>query len=192
MGDRLRFWVNLVFDKILLGFSDFGAGKSRVAPSLDFNALAFEILVDGEEVGDLPEHVGVDLGEVPDILVAWISFTYAENFLIAEPLVQHLKDTDGTDLHDTPRKAGCVDQDKTVDRIAIVSKSTGDKPVVARVMNGGVEVAVETEDIQFLVVLVFVAAFVGNLDHSVDDLGALGPYGEFQVIRHKSGFSSLM
>ena len=51
-------------------------------------------------MGDLPEHVGVDLGEVPDVLVAGVAFADAEDLLVAEPLVEHLQNADGADLHD--------------------------------------------------------------------------------------------
>ena len=52
-------------------------------------------------------------------------------------------------------------------------------------MDGGVEVAVETEDVELFVVLVLIDTLVGNLDDCVDDLGTVRPDGEFQVVRHK-------
>ena len=142
--------------------------------------FAFEILVDGEEVGDLAEHVGVDLGEVPDVLVARVVFADAEDFLVAEALVKHLKHADGADLHDAAGKAGGVDEDEAVDGVAVVGEGAGDEAVVAWIVDGGVEVAVETKDVEFLVVLVFVDALVGDLDDSVDDLGGLLPDWVFQ------------
>jgi hypothetical protein len=187
----LGFGVGLVVDEVLLGFGDLGAGKGGVAPALDFDALAFEVLVDGEEVGDLAEHVGVDLGEVPDVLVARIVFADAEDLLVAEALVEHLENADGTYLHDAAGEAGSVDEDEDVEGVAVVGEGAGDEAVVAGIVDGGVEVAVETEDVEFLVVLVLVAALVGDFDDGVDDLGAVRPNGKFQVVRHKSGISSL-
>jgi hypothetical protein len=177
--------VGFVVDEVLLGFGDLGASKGGVTLALNFDALAFEVLVDGEEVGDLAEHVGVDLGEVPNVLVARVVFADAENLLVAEALVEHLQNADGTDLHDTAGKAGSVDEDEDVEGVAVVGEGAGDEAVVSRIVDGGVEVAVETEDVEFLVVLVLVAALVGYFDDSVDDLGAVRPYGKFQVIRHK-------
>lgn len=181
LGDRR----DLVVEEALLGFEDLVAGEGGVAPAFDFDALAFEVLVDGEEVGDLLEHVGVDLGEIPDILVARVVLADAEDLLVAEALVEHLEDTDGADLHDAAGEAGSVDEDEAVEGIAVVAEGAGDEAVVAGVVDGGVEVAVETEDVELLVVLVLVDTLVGNLDDCVDDLGAFRPNGEFQVVRHK-------
>jgi hypothetical protein len=55
-------------------------------------------------------------------------------------------------------------------------------------VDGGVEVSVETEDVEFLVVLVLVGALIGDLDNGVDDLGTVRPDGELKIVRHKIGF----
>jgi len=136
-------------------------------------------------VGDLLEHVGIDLGEVPNVFVAGIVLADAENLLVAEALVEHLEDADGTNLHDAAGEAGGVDEDEAVERVAVVAEGAGDEAIVAGIVDGGVEIAVETEDVEIFVVLVFVDTLVGNLDDCVDDLGAVSPYGEFQVVRHK-------
>ena len=102
--------------------SDLVAGEGGVAPAFDFDALAFEVFVDGEEVGDLAEHVGVDLGEVPDVLVAGVVLADAEDLLVAEALVEHFEHADGADLHDAAGKAGRVDEDEAVERVAVVGR----------------------------------------------------------------------
>ena len=184
-GDWLGDRVGLVFEEALLGFENLVAGEGGVAPTLDFDTLAFEVLVDGEEVSDLAEHVGVDLGEVPDVLVARIVLPDAEDLLVAEALVEHLEDAYGAHLHDAAGEAGGVDEDEAVEGVAVVAESAGDEAVVTGIVDGGVEVAVEAEDVELFVVLVLVDTLVGNLDDCVDDLGAVGPYGKFQVVRHK-------
>jgi hypothetical protein len=184
-GDWLGDGVGLVVDEALLGFEDLVTGEGGVAPAFDFDTLAFEVLVDGEEVSDLLEHVGVDLGEVPDVFVAGVVLADAEDLLIAEALVEHLEDADGADLHDATGEAGGVDEDEAVEGVAVVAEGAGDEAVVAGIVDGGVEVAIEAEDVELFVVLVFVDALVGNLDDCVDDLGAVWPDGEFQVVRHK-------
>jgi hypothetical protein len=184
-GDGLGDWVGLIFDEALLSFEDLVAGEGGVAPAFDFDALPFEIFIDGEEMGDLAQHVGIDLGEVPDVFVAGVVLADAEDLLVAEALVEHLEDTDGADLHDAAGEAGGVDEDETVEWVAVVTEGAGDEAVVAGIVDGGVEVAVETEDVELFVVLVLVDTLVGNLDDCVDDLGAVGPYGKFQVVRHK-------
>ncbi len=136
-------------------------------------------------MGDLLEHVGIDLGEVPDVLVAGIALADAEDLLVTEPLVEHLEHADGADLHHAAGEAGGVDEDEAVERIAVVAKGAGDEAVVAGIVDGRVEIAVETEDVELFIVLVFVDTLVGNLDDRIDDLGAVRPDGELQVIRHK-------
>jgi hypothetical protein len=192
-GDLCFLWdglgpgVGLVFDEVLLGFDNLGAGERGIAPAFDFDALALEVLVYGEEVSDLAKHVGVDLGEVPDIFVAGVVLAYAENFLVGEALVEHFQYADGTDVHDAAGEAGRVDEDEDIEGIAVIGQGAGNESVISGIVDGGVEIAVETEDVEFLVVFVLVAALVGDFDDGVDDLGAVRPYGEFQVIRHKMG-----
>ena len=143
-------------------------------------------------MGDLAEHVRIDLGEVPDVLVARVAFADAKDLLVAEALVEHLEDTDGANLHDATGEAGGVDENEAVEGVAVVAEGAGDEAVVAGVVDGGVEVAVETEDVELFVVFVFIDPLVGNLDDCVDDLGAVWPYGKFKVVRHKAGVSSLV
>jgi hypothetical protein len=184
--------VGLVVDEVLLGFDDLGAGERGIAPAFDFDALALEVLVDGEEVGNLAEHVGVDLGEVPDIFVAGVVLANAENFLVGEALVEHFQNADGTDVHDAAGETGRVDEDEDIEGIAVIGKGAGNEAIISGIVDGRVEIAVETKNLKFLVVLVFVAALVGDFDDCGDDLGAVRPNGEFQVVRHKIGnlFSS--
>ena len=175
MGNWLGLGIRLVVDEVLLSFKNLVAGERGVAPSFDFNTLAFKVLVDGKEVGNLLEHVGVDLGEVPDILVAGVAFADAEDFFIGQALVEHLEHADGANLHDTTGKAGGIDEDQDIEWVSIIGESAGNEAVVAGIMNGGVEVTVETEDVEFFVVLVLVDALVGDFDDSIDDFGRLLP-----------------
>ena len=65
-------------------------------------------------------------------------------------------------------------QGRGVEGIAIVSQRGGDESVVAGVMDRGIEIAIQPEDMEFLVVLVLVDSFEWNLDDSVDHLGRVG------------------
>ena len=172
MRDGLGFGVGLVVDKVLLGFENLGSGVRCVAPAFDFDTLAFEVFVDREEMRDLPKHVRVDLGEVPDVFIARIAFADAEDFFVGQALVEHLKEADGANLHDATREAGRVDEDETVERVAVGGEGAGDEAVVAGVVDGRIEVAVETKDVELFVVLVLVDILVGDLDDGVDDFGA--------------------
>jgi hypothetical protein len=121
--------------------------------------------------------VGIDLREVPDVLVTGVTVANAKDLLIAQALIEHLQNADGANLHNTAGKTRGVDEDEAVEWVAVGGESAGDEAVVTGIMDGGVEVAVETEDLVFFVVLVLVDALVGNLDDSVDDLGGLLPNG---------------
>src|SRR5581483_6947970 len=106
------------------------------------------------------------------------------NFFVEHALVEHFEQADGTDLHDAAREAGRVNQHQHIEGIAIVRERGGDETVVARVVDGRVEVAVKAEDVELLVVLVFVDALGRNLDDDVKDLGCFFADGQFQVINH--------
>ena len=122
--------------------------------------------------------MGVDLGEVPDVLVAGVALADAEDLFVAEALVEHFEDADGADFHDAAGEAGGVDEDEDVERVAVVAEGAGDEAVVAGVVDGGVEIAIEAEDVELFVVLVLVDSLVGDFDDSVDDFrGLFGPTG---------------
>jgi len=135
LRNGLWFGVGLVVDKILLGFGYLGASKGGVAPTPDFDALALEVLIDGEEVSDLAEHVGIDLGEVPDILVPGISFAHTENFFVGQTLIEYLKEANRANFHNTAGEAGRIYEDEAIERIAIGSKGTRNEAVVARIVD---------------------------------------------------------
>lgn len=185
VGNRLGLRVGLVIDEALLGFEHLAACEGGIAPAFDFDALAFEVFIDGEKVGDLLEHVGIDLGEVPDVLVARVALADAEDFLVAEALIEHFEESDGTDFHNASGEAGGVDEDQAVEGIAVVAEGAGDEAVVAGVVDWRVEVAIEAEDVQFFVVLVFIDSFVRNLDDGIDDFRGVFSDRELQIIRHK-------
>ena len=154
-----------------------GAGSGGIAPAFYFDALAFEVFVDGEEVGDLLKHVGIDFGKAGDIVIPRIVFAYAENLLVGNALVEHLKDADGAYLHDAAGEAGSIDENEDVEGVTIVGQSAGDKAVVAWIVNGRVEVTIKPEEVKFFIVLVFVDALFGYFDDGIDDVGGVVPHG---------------
>jgi len=172
-GNRLRFGVCDVGEEALVCLDELIAGERGVAPALHFDALAFEVLVDREEVRDLAQHVRIDLGDIVDVLVPGVSLADAEDLLIPQALVEHLEYADGAYLHHAAGEAGRIDKHQAVERVAVVAEGGGEEAVVAGVVDGRVEIAVETEDVQLLVVLVLVDSLVRNLDDGVDDLRAL-------------------
>ena len=69
-----------------------------------------------------------------------------------------------------PVKTGIGHQDEHVERIAVVAQGAGEEAVVAGVVHGAVEHAVEAEDAELLVELVLVALVGRDLDDGGDDL----------------------
>ena len=174
----------LVVDVLLLRLPDDQLRGGGTLPALDFDVLAFEVLVDRKEVGNLFQDVGVDVGILVHIVVARISFAYTEDLFVALTLVDHLEYADGADLLDAAGKAGGIDQHEHVERIAVVAEGAGNEAVVARVMHRRKEVPVEAEDVQILVVLVLANSLQRDLDYGIHQFRRLRSDGQGEVIRH--------
>ena len=142
-----------------------------------------------EEVGDLLEHVRDRSRRSSRRPCSGGCLCRRPGLFVSEALVEHLKHADGANLHDAAGEAGGVDEDEDVEGVAIVGEGGGDEAVVAGVVDWGVEITVEAEDVEFLVVLVLVDSFEWNLDDSVDHLGRVGAHGELKVVRHRVGIS---
>ena len=176
----------LVLFELLHGVDHAVAGVSGVAPALDLDPLAFQILVDREEVGDLLEHVGVDVGVVPDVGKTGIVVAYGQNLFVEYALIEHLQQADGTDFLQAAGKAGAGHHDEHVQRIAVVAQRGGDKAVIARVVHGGVQITVQLEDVQLLVVLEFIGIVFGDLDDGAKNFRRTLTDRQFQVVDHGS------
>jgi len=112
------------------------AGICSVVPTLDLYALALEVLIYGEEVGDLLEHVGVDVGVVPDVGVAWVVLADGEDFLVEGALVEHFEEPDRAHFVDAAREGGMGNEHQHVEWIAVVAQSRGYEAVVAWIVHG--------------------------------------------------------
>ena len=161
------------------------AGDRGIAPAFHLHPFPLEILIDRKEMGDLFEHVGIDLGVVPNVGVARVVLADSENLLIRHSLIEHFQEADRANLHDAAREAGRIDQDQNIQRVSIVAQRRRDKAVISRVMYRGIEVTVEAKDVQALVIFVFVDALGRNLNHGVNDLGRIVADGQFQIVNHK-------
>ena len=157
--------------------NDAVTGVGCVVPAFDFNALAFEIFVDGEEVGDFLNEVRVDVGVVPDVGVARVVFAHGDDFLVEDTLVEHLEETDGANLLHAAGKTWTGNQNQNIQRIAILTQRGRNKAVIAGVMNRRVQIAVEFEDVQFFVVLEFVGVVLGDLNDGTEASGERSPMG---------------
>jgi hypothetical protein len=134
--------------------------------------------------------VGINLREIPDILIARIALSNTEHLLIALTLIGHLEQADGTYFHHAARKAGSVHQDECIERIAIVAQRRRDKAIVSGVMHRRIEVSVQPEDMEFLVVLVLVDSLEWNLDDGIDHFRRFCADRKLKIVGHKEGVVS--
>jgi len=186
-GDRLGLGI---FALLLFVFEELGCADDAIAriggvvPTLDLNPLALEILIDGEEVGDFFEHVGVDIGVVPDVGVAGVVFADGEHLFVEGALVEHFEEADGAHLVYASGEGGVGNEYQHVEWIAVVAEGGRDEAVVTGVVNGGVQVAVELKDVQLLVVLELVGTVLGDLDDRPEDFRRTIADRELQIINH--------
>ena len=72
-------------------------------------------------------------------------------------------------------EARLIDEHEDIERVAIFGQGAGHEAVIAGVVHGGIEGAVEAEDAQFAVVLVFVGRVLRDLDDHANNFGAVRP-----------------
>src|ERR1035437_2952259 len=99
-------FIHVVFclgvSKLLGGNNNAVASIRGITPALHLHALAFEIFVDGKKECDLFQHVGINIGVIPDIGEARVVLSDCEHLLVENALVQHLEQPDGAHfLHTT-------------------------------------------------------------------------------------------
>ena len=158
----------------------------RIVPALDLHPLAFKILIDGEEVRNLLQHVRIDIGVVPHIGVARIVLAHRQHFLVQHALVQHLQQPDRPHFLHASGKARPRHQHQHVQRIAVVAQRGGNESIVSRIVHRRVQVAVQLEDVQLLVIFKLVGSVLGDLDHRAKHLGGAVANRQFQIINHSS------
>ena len=77
----------------------------RIVPALHLHPLAFQILVDREEVRNLLQHVRIDIRIVPDVGETRIVLAHGQHLFVKRSLVHHLQQANGPHLLHAPRKA---------------------------------------------------------------------------------------
>jgi len=176
--------VSLYSLKLFRGVNHLVAGIGGVVPAPYLNALAFKVFVDREEVGNLFEHVRVDVGKVPHIVETRIILADSQHFLVQHALIEHLKQADGAHLLHAARKTGTRHQHQHVQRVAVIAQRGRNKAIVARVVHRRMQVAVQLEDVQLLVVFVFLGPILGDLDDRAKNLRRAIADGQFKIIHH--------
>jgi hypothetical protein len=152
------------------------------APALDLDLLALELLVDGEEVRDLALQRLGDVVEGFGRIPARIVGGNANDLVVLALLVAHHEQRDRLDRDHAPREGGLGDADHRIERISVAAVVSDQIAVVGRVNHRGGEEAVEDHGPDPLVVLVLVAAPLGDLDEGEQLVG------ELVVSHHRQGY----
>src|SRR5579884_1326193 len=160
-----------------------------VLPSFCLYTFAFQVLVDREEVRDLTQDMGVNLGIIPNIFVSRITLAHRQKFLIVNTLIEHVEHTDGTNFHDAAGKARAIDQHEHVERIAVVAERTRQESVIAGEVHWRIQIAVETEDVQLLVVLILVDRLQRDFHYNVHNFRSLLAERQLKIIEHPPSLS---
>src|ERR1017187_6477859 len=166
---RVRFQVTLA--RAADGFARF----ARALPPFHLRALAFEFLVDGEEVLDFAQIVREHLVDGVDLVEARIVIGYGQNLLVRLVLVHHDQDPQRTHQHEDSGIARLVDQRQDVERIAVFRQRPGNEAVVAGVVYGRIEGAVQAEHAERAIVFVLVGGALRDFHNHADNLGSRRP-----------------
>src|ERR1039457_7093365 len=169
----LRLRLRVRFQVTLARPADDVAGFAGALPPLHLRALAFQFLVDGEEVLDFAQVVGEHLVDGVDLVEARIVIGYGQYLVVGFALVHHGEHADGTHQHEDSGIARLVDQRQDVERIAVFGERPGDEAVVAGIVHGRIQGAVQAEHPELAIVLVLVGGVLGNLHNHADNLGAV-------------------
>lgn len=130
---------------------------SLVAPAGTVNVLAlFQVLVVDEEVLDLIlEEIG-HVGDVLDVVVAWV-VENGEQLVVAAGFVGHLENTDDSGLNHNCWKNGLGEDDQCIQWVAVFAEGVVDVAVVQWVCHWSEQVAVEVDLSGLVVDFVLVA-----------------------------------
>ena len=141
-----------------------------LAPADHVGGLLLEQLVGLEEVLDLDQPVGPDLGQAGDVRLVGVADGDAQDLEIEALLVAHLEAADGSAPDVTTGEGRLVDQQQGIGVVAIAGPRAIDEAVVEVVEDGRREHPVQAEDTGLLVELDLVAAAARDLDHDLDDI----------------------
>src|SRR5688572_27589014 len=160
------------------GLTDHLRCHLALLPSEDLDPPAFEILVDMEEVLHLLQIMLRKVGNVEVPMVVRVVARHREDLVVGLTTVEHFQDPERAAVDLAPWKRRLVDPHQHVERIPVFVKRAGNETVVARVVHGGIQHAVETDQPRPLVELVLVAAAARDLDDRRDLLRRMNAGGE--------------
>jgi len=150
-------------------FLDRSVRRISILPSKDFCSFVFEVLVNREKMLDFLQYVRLNFCVVLNAAETRIASRVSENFFIRNSLVEHFKEADWPRKVNAPRKGWSVSEDENIQRAPILGERPWNEPIVTWIMHWRMQIAIQSEDLHFLVVFVFVDGALRNLDHCRDD-----------------------
>src|SRR5919202_2584177 len=154
-------------------FVDQAQGVLTVQPTNDLGLLALEVLVCVKERLDLPQSMRRDVAERVERAEAGITMLDGDDLMIVLAHVTHVQHAEHARVHQAPGKDRLFGQDQHVEGIAVRRTRVRNEPVMGRIVDRGVQDAIEPDAAALLVVLIFVAAAHRNLDERFDDVVGL-------------------
>lgn len=176
-----------VFESFL-AFADDLLGMGGLTPAADFGAFAFELFVDSEEMLNFAKDVRGEVSMIVDLGVGGAANRNGQHLFVGYLLIQHFQNANGPGLDQATSEGGLKNQHEDVQGISVRRQCAGNETVIAGVMNRSVERAVESEDVQSLIVFVFVSLSAWDFDDGINDAGSMGASRQGQVIQPFAGF----
>ena len=152
-----------ILDDLLCG----GLGK----PAFYLHFLVFETLVVGKEICGGGDPVRIKIAQ--RLVFAHMAHRNAHDLVVLVAVVGHVQHGDRFHLHQCASLDRNIIVNDDVERVVVQCKSLRDEPIGRRVAHGAVEAAIQPENIQILVVLVFGVCVFRNLNDAVDDIRTL-------------------
>lgn len=152
-----------IFYDLLCG----GLGK----PAFYLHFLVFETLVVGEEIRGGGDPVRVKIAQ--RLVFGHMAHRNAHDLVVLVAVVGHVQHGDRFHLHQCASLDRDIIVNDNVEWVIVQCKSLRDEPIGRRVAHGAVEAAIQPEDIQLLVVLVFGVCVFRNLNDAVDNIRTL-------------------
>ena len=152
-----------IFYDLLCG----GLGK----PAFYLHFLVFETLVVGKEIRGSGDPVRIKIAQ--RLVFAHMAHRNAHDLVVLVAVVGHIQHCDRFHLHQCASLERNIIINDDVEWVVVKCKSLRDEPIGRRVAHGAVEAAIQSEDIQILVVLVFGVCVFRNLNDAVDNIRTL-------------------
>src|SRR6266496_5515934 len=146
-------------------FIDHAGCDFALLPTHDLDPPPFQILVDMEEMLHFLQIMLRKISYVEVLVVVRVMTRHRQNFVIWLTSIEHLQNTQWSAVDLAAGKCRLGDVDEDIERVAILVQRARDESIISRIMNSGIEHAVEANHAGGLVQLVFVAASGWYLDH---------------------------